>query len=345
MKIEFIFLRSILFHMDRIKLSQGEIKLSDKAYIDKSIKLVETDALFAYYTKPRGKKQILVNYQNPGDFFMMDNRNYYTTKSQRDTIELIQNLIKMYPELDSVELKMWIINLEIIQSKSYITNLLTDMMKTFNLKTVSYKYIIPVYINKSIYDYIDYTGITEDELILYLERIIDNPSNLDYYLGLNYIEFIEKTIQNKKPELIEMLIRKKSNISEKFIKLFKPKLGLKLITSIFDKKEYNNIQYCVYKECLTESQREEFLPKMKEHIYAFNYNVTYEDYLELFEGKIEITKFAYKKWIMNSKNRIEMYKKMKPYMDIYGRKEIIIKMIEDCFTNDSLDNLLKIFID
>lgn len=332
--------------MDTIKLSQGEIKITNKVFIDSTVKALNTDALFGYYIKPHGKKHILVNYKNPGDFFTMKKKYYYKTINVDDTKKIYNELISKYPELDSVELKMWFINLELIQNKGYsIASAFEKMVNNFNLTKVSYKYILPIYINKTIYNYIDYTGITEEELIVLIEKLLDIGSNLEYYLGINYQEFIDKAIQNKRTEFIEMLIKSNSNLTEVFIKKFKPKFGLKFITALFDKKEYNRIQYYIYKESLTPSQREEFLPKMITHIYAFSFSVTYEDYIELFEGKIEITRFPYKKWIQNTKDKVEMYKKMKPYMDLNARKEIMISMITNCNSNKSLDDLLKVFIE
>lgn len=114
---------------------------------------------------------------------------------------------------------------------------------------------------------------------------------------------------------------------------------------MFDKKEYNRIQYYIYKECLTPSQRDEFLPKMITHIYSFSNSVTYDEYIQLFESKIEITQFPYKKWIQYTKDKVEMYKKMKPYMDLSARKEIMISMITNCYSNETLDDLLKVFIE
>jgi hypothetical protein len=328
--------------MDTIKLSQGEIKVTDKVFIDTNVKRTITDSLFGYYTKPHGKKQILVNYQNPGEFFSMKKRYHYNTSTESETIKLYNDLIQKYPELNSVELKMWFINIEISQNKSYkMSSIFEKMMQNLGLKKVSYKFIIPYYMTRSISHYIDFTGITEDELNKFIENLLTEQCPLEYYFGNNYDEFIEKTIQNKRMEFVEMLINKNSTLSEKYMKKFKPKFGLKFITNIFDKKEYTRIQYYVYKESLTLSQRDEFLPKMIPQIYSFNQEVTYEDYLQLFEGKIEITKFPYKKWIQNSK---EMFKKMDQYMDLQTRKEIMVSMIKNCYSKESLNELLKVFI-
>lgn len=331
--------------MDTIKLSQGEIKITDKVFIDTNIKKTITDSLFGYYTKPHGKKKILVNYTNPGEFFSMKKRYYYTTICDSETIKLYKDLVQKYPELDSVELKMWFINIEISQNKEYsVASTFEKMMKNFGLKKVSYKYIIPCYLSRSINHYIDYSGITEDELIKLIENLLTEQCPLEYYLGNNYDEFVEKTIQNKRMEFVEMLINSNSTLSEKFIKKFKPKFGLKFITTIFEKKEFTRIQYYLFKDSLTPSQRDEFLPKMITQIYSFNQEVTYEDYLQLFEGKIEITKFPYKKWIQNSKDKVEMFKKMDRYMDLQTRKEIMVSMISNCYSKESLNELLSVFI-
>jgi hypothetical protein len=331
--------------MDTIKLSQGEIKITDNVFINPNVKKTITDSLFGYYTKPHGKKQILVNFKNPGEFFSMKKKYYYATSCESETIKLYKDLIQNYPELDSVELKMWFINIEISQNKSYsIASIFEKMMQNFGLKKISYKFIVPSYMSRSISTYIDFTGITEDELIKFIENLLTEQCSLDYYFGNNYEELIEKTIKNKLMEFVEMLINKNSTLSEIFLKKFKPKFGLKFITTLFDKKEYNRIQYYLYKESLTPSQRDEFLPKMIPQIYSFNHEVTYDDYLQLFEGKIEITKFPYKKWIQNSKDKVEMFMKMDKYMDIQTRKEIMVSMIQNCYSKESLNELLKVFI-
>lgn len=345
MQIDFLFSKPIINIMDTIKLSQGEIKITDKVFIDPNVKKTLTDSLFGYYTKPHGKKQILVNYQNPGDFFSMKKKYYYITSNESETIKLYFNLVQKYPELDSVELKMWFINLEISQNKNYsVASTFEKMMQNFGLKKVSYKYIIPCYLSRSINHYIDYSGITEDELIKLIENLLTEQCPLEYYLGNNYDEFIEKTIQNKRMEFVEMLINCNSTLSEKFIKKFKPKFGLKFITTIFEKKEFTRVQYYIFKESLTPGQRDEFISKMISQIYSFNCEVTYEDYLQLFEGKIEITKFPYNKWILNSKDKVAMFKKMDPYMDLGSRKEIMVSMIKCCYSKESLNELLKVFI-
>ena len=332
--------------MDIIKLSQGEIKITDNVFIDSSIKKNDTDVLFAYYTKPHGKKHILVNYKNPGEFFKMKKQYYYKTSNIKDYLKIYKNIIEKYPELDSIELKMWFINLELLQNKSYsVVSTFESLIKEFNIKKVSYKLICPYYITRIIYDYIDYTGITEDELIKFIEAILNEQCQIEYYLGNNYESFVEQIIQNKRMEFVEMLIKKNSSIFEKFMIKFKPKFGLKFITDLFEKKEYSRIQYIIYKDSLTQTQRIEFLPKMIQQIYSFNHQVTYDEYLELFEGKIEITKFPYKKWFQNSKNKIEMYKKIKPIMDISVMKDVITSMIQSTYSKDSLNELLKIFID
>lgn len=332
--------------MDTIKLNQGEIKVTDKVFIDSNILKQDTDVLFAYYIKPHGKKNILVNYRNPGDFFSMKKRYFYVTKSLDEGYTLYTKIIQMYPELDSIELKMWFVNMELIQNKGHsMSSSLQKCLLKYNINRISYKFIIPVYISNSLEKYIDYTGITEDELINLIEKILNEQCNLSNYFGYNYLEFIEKVIQNKRTELVELLIKKnQTNDLEKiFIKL-KPKFGLKLITQLFDKKEYSSIQYYIFKESLTPSQREEFLPKMIEQIHSFNWLVSYEDYLQLFEGKIEITKFQYKKWIQNSKDKVEMFKKMEHFIDFRSKKDVIISMIQNCYSDESLNELFKIFI-
>jgi hypothetical protein len=333
--------------MDTITTSKGDIKVTDKVYYDKNIKAQLTDVLFGYYVKPHGKKPILVNYKEPGELFSSKKKYTFKSNSEKETVQKYKDIVKDYPELDSVELKMWFVNLEVSQCDNYsLAGSMEKMFTLLNLQKIPYVCIEPIFISRNLNKYFDFTGITEDALLKFFEKLLKEGCLPEYYFGSNYHELIEKTILNKMTEFVEILIKYNQNLLvERYLKKFTPKFAIKFLTEFYEKKEFSPNHFYVYKYSLTEGQRDEFLPAMKNQSIAWNDKITYDDFLELFEGKIEISKFPLRKWIQGSKNKIELFKKFYPVMDLYTIKDITKYILDGCYSKEDLMKTLKILIE
>lgn len=285
--------------------------------------------LFVSYKKPRGKKEIIANFEDPQDFYIYSKVSYKTTDSLDETYKIYNEIKTKYPELDNDNLLKWFINLESLQNHTITKTILKEFLLNKKIDTNN----LLTNPNENISEYISSFDIEKDfDYLLYL---IPNNKDLTDFI-------ITQEDRNK-----YCLKRIESNfeLDTPLLQKLKPKFSIKFLEKYFS-QYITTTHYNIFKNCLSDGEKEVYLPFIQKEIDNIIHFITHEDFKKYFKNNCEMNKelwLHYSFTVIDNRESdfaFEILNEIKKSLD-YDQKHAIFVRICNRFSKESENQIIK----
>lgn len=280
------------------------------------------------------KNKHVYSYEDPQDIF--------TKKKTKDILKYYYNyldkfskIVYKYPQIDKQKLCMWLLNMHL--TNNYLSDF--EIKKLISLfpefKVELDKLYLYHYNTQDISQY----AMTLSEDIVY--KFLEN--NQKFVWGI-FNDNLSKYIisKEKQIDIIKMMLKNyyeydKINL---YIKKWKPHFSAKYLNELFD-KELNQVKFEIYKECLTDDQREAFKSFIASKFESICYNVNYDEFKKYLWNEV-ISSNVWTNYIIKNITNKEEYKlilnRCKDLLNFKNKRDIMISIIRMIKDEQELNN-------